>query len=161
MMHDTKSYQAHRDLHSCGLTQESIDAIKATTVITRDGAQHVVPESQAHLNEETSNQAIQDVSRMLARHKQYSDKRIAQLEKQVEQLIQAVRQQHQELTTIKSNATARQQQTRTLETTYQEEATEEKTREIKETQPAKKGIDRNKVDPAEVKVENIFYSGTR
>lgn len=165
---DIKTFQTDRDLRSCGLTPESIQAIKSTTVITRDGAQHVVPASQAHLGETTATlgtdtlmQQVQDVSRMFTRHKQFSDERIALLEKQVAQLQEIIKEQQNTLLTLRSNQAAQQRQA-TLAQTYAAEATEETTREIKSApKPVNQPIDRNRVSPADVQVENIFYSGSR
>lgn len=169
---ELRAFQTDQDLRSCGLTPESIQAIRSTTVITRDGAQHVVPESQAHLDESTSvssssalNQQIQDVGRMFSRHKQFSDKRLETLERTVSQLQELVKEQQQTILTLRSNQVAQQKQAQreqSLEQVYADEATEETTREIKSTpRVANKPIDRNKVSPADVQVEDIFYSGTR
>ena len=165
------SYQSDKTLQAAGLTPESIQAIKSTTVITRDGAQHVVPESQAHLDEAGQNEAnvqvaqqVQDVSRMLSRHKQFSDQRIMKLEQHMEKLLAQVKDQAQTILTLQSNLAAQrkmQSQQPSLQESYAEEATEETTREIKNKPQQKQAIDRNKVAPADVQVENIFYSGTR
>ena len=53
-----KEYRAAKELRNCGFTPESINAIQSTTIITRDGAQHVVPISQAHLDERKLNAQI-------------------------------------------------------------------------------------------------------
>jgi predicted ribosome quality control (RQC) complex YloA/Tae2 family protein len=168
---DQHSYQADKSLQAAGLSPESIQAIKSTTVITRDGIQHVVPQSQAHLHEASSGavatdtalgQQIQDVSRMLARHKQFSDQRIMKLEQHMEKLLATVKNQEQTIQTLRSNQAAQRKQAQTLQQTYAQEAKEEKTREIKSTtQAPTQAIDRNKVAPADVQVENIFYSGSR
>ncbi len=170
---DFRKYQTEKELQACGLSAESINAIRSTTVITRDGMQHVVPESQAHLDETNSSsvseatltQQVLDVSKMFSRFKQFADKRIADLEKAVSQLQAQVKENQQELLTLKSNHHARSQTPSNLEEAYAQEATHEKTMEIrsspKRQSSSTKGIDRNNISPDQVQVEKIFYSGTR
>jgi len=156
-----QEFRATQDLQNCGFTPESINAIRATTVITRDGTQHVVPQAQEHLNqgrkEHTEAREMEAASmnievefanqqRMFSRFKQFTDSKIMNLESNLTTAITQIKEMQQTMLTLKSNQMA--QHTATM--------------------PAKEGrapvtnmIDRNKVAPSEVQVESIFYCGQR
>lgn len=146
-------------MRGCGFSQDSINAIRSTTVITRDGMQHVVPDSQAHLDEAPQNPTTQgattadhlqdqvkDHQRMFARFKQFTDKKIMDLESQLNTALEQIKDMQQTILTLKSNQAA--QATAAAPTK-------------KEAAPADKAVDRNNVAPADVQVESIFYCGQR
>lgn len=163
-----KQYYAQRELRNCGFTPESINAIQSTTIITRDGMQHVVPTSQAHLDQapqrtqqvqttvsqDENNSIIQslqqqllDQGRMFSRHKQFSDQRIMQLEHNLTKTMETLKQMHEVVMTLKSNAGSA--------------ANAAKYANRVDGKPASQAIDRNNVAPSQVQVEDIFYSGSR
>ncbi len=160
-----RQYQAQRELANCGFTPESIQAIQSTTVITRNGSQHVVPLSQRHLDEssQTANVTIEadssetiinslqqqllDGQRMFSRFKQNADNRIMQLEINLSKAIEQIKSLNETVSTLKSNARASE-----LVDHYANRS---------DAKPSEKPIDRNRVAPADVQVENIFYSGSR
>lgn len=162
-----KDFKAQQELKSCGFTPESINAIQSTKVITRDGAQHVVPGSQAHLDEqkarvtqaqqsalESSGDAnllaqLQDHQRLFSRHKNYTDQRLMKLETALSAAQQTIKELRTTVMTMRSNQQASQERERQF-------ARAENTNE-----PSDKPIDRNKVAPSQVQVDKIFYCGTR
>ncbi|MGM5481104.1 MAG: hypothetical protein ACQESE_01695 [Nanobdellota archaeon] len=120
-------FQTERDLVNCGLTQDSINAIKSTSVVTHNGAQHIVPESQTGrfdhaevrgseqvASQESSSQSqeyylriqLDDQQRMFSRFKNYSDKRISALEKGLSDAIKELNDIKQQMETLKSNQRA-------------------------------------------------------
>jgi len=165
-----KQYYAQRELQNCGFTPESINAIQSTTIINRNGMQHVVPTSQSHLNEtsqrteqtniqtETNNNSInpilqslqqqfQDQQRMFSRFKKFSDQRIMELEHHLGKTMKQLKEMQETVMTLKSNAGA------TAKAASFANRVDNK--------PITNAIDRNRVAPSEVQVEDIFYSGTR
>ena len=165
-----KQYYAQRELQNCGFTPESINAIQSTTVINRNGMQHVVPTSQSHLNEasqrtqqtgvqtemdnnglnpilQSLQQQFQDQQKMFSRFKQFSDQRIMQLEQHLSKTMEQVKNMHETVMTLKSNAGAG--------------ANAAKYANRIDGKPATQAVDRNNVAPSEVQVEDIFYSGNR
>lgn len=165
-----KQYYAQRELQNCGFTPESINAIQSTTIITRNGMQHVVPASQSHLHEapqrtqqtsvqteinnneskqilQSLQQQFQDQQRMFSRFKQFSDQRIMQLEHHLEKTMKQLKEMQETVMTLKSNAGAAAKAA-----SFANRA---------ENKPLSVAIDRNRVAPSEVQVEDIFYSGTR
>jgi len=166
------NFQIEQDLLNCGLTAESINSIRDTTVITRNGSQHVVPGTQNYLDqsrEETnstietatqnSNLAIRlsEQQQMFARHKQYSDNRITTLERNLSSTMEQLKELHNAIATIKSNQQA--QQRVVTNSSPQEEIQPQATTQQKA--PENKSIDRNGISPVDVKVESIFYCGER
>ncbi|MFP4118919.1 MAG: hypothetical protein ACLFTH_02585 [Candidatus Woesearchaeota archaeon] len=122
-------FQTEKDLHNCGLTQDSIEAIKATSVVTHNGAQHVVPESQAGRFEHTEIRSsetttssdstktsrssdsffrmqLDEQQRMFSRFKNYADKRISTLESGLQQAVKELNDMKQQMETLKSNQRA-------------------------------------------------------
>ncbi len=93
-----KDFKAQQELKSCGFTPESINAIQSTKVITRDGAQHIVPGSQAYLDQQKAQSTqsppttvtssgdadllvqLQEQKMLFSRHKNYTDQRLMKLE---------------------------------------------------------------------------------
>ena len=162
-----KQYKASKELRNAGLSQESINAIRSTTVITRNGAQHVVPMSQKHLDEGLPNsdaektvvgdnqsdgvlaQQMEDLQRMFSRYKKFSEERITNLERAMSEAVQHINELLTTVSTMKSNAMAE----KTREAVYAKQDAHK--------EPLDKPIDRNKVAPSEVQVEKIFYAGRR
>lgn len=166
-----KQYYAQRELRSCGFTPESINAIQSTTVITRDGVQHVVPTSQSHLDQSSQytapqqqaptqinvdgqhqiiqslQQQFQDQQKMFSRFKQFSDQRIMQLEQNLSKTMEQLKTMHEVVMTLKSNAGAGAKAAAVANRV--------------DGKPSTEAIDRNRVAPSEVQVEDIFYSGNR
>ena len=155
-------FRAEQDLRNCGFTPESINAIRATTVITRNGMQHVVPESQQGLNQKlnqttgatkmeattASNMEIEfaNQQRMFSRFKQFTDNKIMNLESNLSKAIEQIKEMQQTMLTLKSNQSAQ----------INAGAPAKKTRA-----PSTQAVDRNRVAPSEVQIENIFYCGQR
>ncbi|MFW5977177.1 MAG: hypothetical protein ACOCQQ_01550 [Candidatus Nanoarchaeia archaeon] len=160
-----KDFKAQQELKSCGFTPESINAIQSTKVITRDGAQHIVPQGQEHLDEKSSpvtNKTIicssqdsnlldqlQNHQKLFSRHKNYTDQRLLKLETALSAAQQTIKELHTTMMTMKSNQNASQERDRQF-------ARAENTKE-----PSNKPIDRNKIAQSEVQVDKIFYCGTR
>jgi hypothetical protein len=160
-----KQYCAQKELRNCGFTPESINAIQSTTIITRDGMQHVVPTSQNHLNEtaqqeqtivqmegtnailQSLQQQFQDQQKMFSRFKHFSDQRIMQLEQHLGKTMEQLKDMCETVKTLKSNAGAAQNAANFANRT--------------DAKPMSSAIDRNRVAPSEVQVEDIFYSGNR
>ena len=161
-----KQYYAQKELRNCGFTPESIDAIQSTTVITRDGMQHVVPTSQSHLDQASQRQAqttiqeegqhsilqslqqqLQDHQKMFSRFKQFSDQRIMQLEHNLGKAMEELKTMHEVVMTLKSNAGASAKAAAVANRV--------------DGKPSENAIDRNNVAPSKVQVEDIFYSGTK
>jgi len=158
-----KQYYAQRELKNCGFTPESIEAIKSTTIITRNGAQHVVPESQKFLDETSTNvtietenenaiiqslqQQLKDQQRMFSRFKQNADQRILQLEMALSKTMDQLNGLNEAVQTMKSNAKANE-----LAASFANR---------QDAKPSENPIDRNGVAPSQVQVEDIFYSGSR
>lgn len=151
-------YRTEQDLLGQGFSRESLDAIRSTTIITRNGAQHVVPESQSYLDEKTASQeAISENSpqlmalrsqfdqqqKLFSRHKQMSDSRIMQLEQHISKMTEQMKEMHNIVQTMRSNKSS------------------QKTVVKENTQPETEAIDRNGVAPADVQVDKIFYCGER
>ncbi|MBN1175344.1 hypothetical protein JXA48_01750 [Candidatus Woesearchaeota archaeon] len=156
------SFQIEQDLLNCGLSQESISSIRDTAVITRNGSQHVVPGSQSHLDEsrrnittqiesatENSNFALRlaEQQQMFSRYKQFSENRIATLERNLSSTMEALKELHSAVATIKSN---QQAQNRVASSSQQG---------VTEKTPSQQAIDRNNTAPIDVQVEKIFYCG--
>lgn len=157
------NFQIEQDLLNCGLSQESISSIRDTAVITRNGSQHVVPGSQTHLDEsrrtmtsqvetatENSNIALRlaEQQQMFSRYKQFSENRIATLERNLSSTMEALKELHSAVATIKSN---QQAQNRVASSSSQQGVTEKT--------PSQQAIDRNNTAPVDVQVEKIFYCG--
>lgn len=162
-----KDYKAAQELKNAGLTPESISAIQDTTVITRDGAQHVVPRSQKHLDENTGikaenvtsvgndairsiHQQLQDHQKIFSRYKNYSEQRITKLEIALSEATSHLKEMMQVVHTLKSNSQAAQKREEVF--TKQNNGG---------GNVSEKPIDRNNVSPSDVQVEKIFYAGTR
>lgn len=155
------NYKAAQELRNAGLSPESINAIQDTTVITRDGAQHVVRKSEQHFDDGSTkatnvvgdNNALAsqlEEQRMLFnRYKNYSEQRITKLEVGLSKAITHLNEMINTVQTLKSNAQAAQKR----EELY--------AKQEGRIPPSEKPIDRNKVAPADVQVENIFYTGRR
>ena len=133
-------FQTEQDLLNCGLSKDSIDAIKSTSVVTHNGAQHVVPESQTGrfehtevrgseqmASQESSSQShesylrmqLDDQQKMFSRFKNHSEQRIATLEKGLNEAIKELNDMKQQVETLKSNQRA---QLRAQETAAQNTA---------------------------------------
>lgn len=178
-----RDMRTEQQLQACGLTVDSIQSIKDTTVITRDGEQHVVPKSQSHLANASASQTVtmsnddsaghlasiqrqlQEQQRMFSRFKQYNDERTMKLEHHLGSALEQLKDVQQQLMTIKSN---QQAQTRIAENSrasvYNTEqatanTTAPATAPSQATREAAKPIDRNNVAPVDVKVEKVFYCG--
>jgi len=155
-------FRAEQELRNCGFTPESINAIRATTVITRNGMQHVVPESQQDLNQRskqstgakrmeaasTSNIEMEfaNQQKMFSRFKQFTDNKIMNLESNLSKAIKQINEMQQTILTLKSNQAAQISANGPTK---------------KDRAPATQAVDRNRVAPSEVQVENIFYCGQR
>ena len=130
-------FQTEKDLHNCGLTQDSIEAIKATSIVTHNGAQHVVPESQSGRFDHTEIRGTEKTSfsdssepflrrqldeqqQMFSRFKNYADKRISNLENGLQQAVTELNDMKREVETLKSNQRARN-------TGYRQQAPESRT----------------------------------
>ena len=162
-----KDYQAHRELRNCGFTPESINAIQSTKVITRDGAQHIVPDSQAHLHQgspRSSQQApvtsvlesdnallaqLNEQKMLFSRHKNYTDQRLMKLETSLSRAQQIIKDLHSTVMTMKNNQQASSERERQF------------ARADNFVAPCDKPIDRNRVAPSDVQVDKIFYCGAR
>ena len=162
-----KQFKASKELRNAGLSQESITAIRNTTVITKNGMQHVVPMSQKHLDEglpnstnektvvgdnqstELLSQQLEDLQRMFSRYKQFSEQRITKLESAMGEASQFINELLSTVQTMKSNMNAE----KVREEVY--------SKQDNGKPPLDKPIDRNKVAPSEVQVEKIFYAGRR
>lgn len=172
--------RVEQQLKECGLNVDSIQSIKDTTVITRDGAQHVVPTSQRFLEEATTEEQVkmseeesagviaslsrqlQEQQRMFSRFKQFHDERTNKLEHQLNVTVEQLKDIQNQLMTLKSN---QQAQTRVVENTTPVQNTEQQhaQQSASAAAPAQtvesKPIDRNNTAPVDVKVEKIFYCG--
>ncbi len=162
-----KQFKASQELRRAGLSQESIQAIRNTTVITKNGMQHVVPMSQKHLDEglpqstndktvvgdnqstELLAQQLEDFQRTFSRYKQFSEQRISKLESAMSEASKYINDLLSEVQTMKSNMNAE----KVREEVYAKQSNN--------SAPLDKPIDRNKVAPSEVQVEKIFYAGRR
>ncbi len=176
-----KELQAQRDLQACGLTEESINAIRSTSVVNHQGTQQVVPNSQVgnyeeaqiqdqnaiHI-EDTTGEVSQSViaslqtqlveqQRMFSRFKQFSDQRITSLERQLASALETIKDMSNRINTIASNSQARAalppQQSTTVAAVAQAPAEEKK--------PSTVAIDRNGVAPESVQIDKIFYCGEK
>jgi len=160
---EIQTCRTEQDLLNCGFSEESINNIRNTTVITRDGAQHVVPLSQSHLQQESVAKPQQQIStvgtdsarlaqqfddqqRMFSRFKQYTDGRIMTLERGLSAAQEIIKDLQNKMLTIKSNHQAQN---------YEDAPVRQPAK------PLDKAIDRNKVAPADVQVDKIFYCGDR
>ena len=163
------NFQIEQDLLNCGLTAESINSIRDTAVITRNGTQHVVPEMQSHLDEsgrqpstqinqtpadQTIANRLQEQQQMFTRYKQFSENRIATLERNLSSTMEQLKQLHTAVTTIKSNQQAQQREANLSSPQEETQATNNQ-----QKAPENKPVDRNGVSPVDVKVESIFYCG--
>lgn len=175
-----KELQAQRELQACGLTQESINAIKATSVVSYNGAQHVVPNSQlgnferssmrdqtAIRVEDSTGKLSQDVivalqtqfqeqQQMFSRFKQFSDQRITSLERQLASALEAIKDMSHRIDTVSSNNMARaalSPSSNNVAPVAQGQSTHR--------EPLSVPIDRNGVAPESVQIDKIFYCGTR
>lgn len=172
-LNQNTNFQIERDLMNCGLSADSINSIRDTTVITRNGSQHVVPGTQAHLDESgrqpihsvqenSINQELHEQQKLFSRYKQYSDNRIATLERNLSSTMEQLKELHNLVATIKSN---QQAQNRVAISSPSAQTPSEQTPQTNQqptnNAPANQAIDRNKVAPVDVKVENIFYCGER
>ncbi|MFW5865942.1 MAG: hypothetical protein ACOCU6_02500 [Nanoarchaeota archaeon] len=187
---DYANFQMERDLMNCGLTEDSISSIKATTVVTHNGAQHVVPTSQrdrldaAKRGDVDSQQSIsethmsdnmhgtvafQEQQRMFSRFKEHSNNRLSILEKAHNEAVKEINDLKQQIETIKSNLVAQRKN-------YEQQISDSKHQHSRSQTPDSHSqsradsrtsssddqpIDRNKTAPADVKVESIFYCGHR
>jgi hypothetical protein len=117
-----RQYQAEQDLLKCGLSVDSINAIKSTSVVDRDGAQHVVrnsevsslAESPTQVSASSDDHSLQSIAsqlaeqqRMFSRHKRFSDERLSTVERQLSSALSALKEVTAELQAVKSNARAR------------------------------------------------------
>jgi hypothetical protein len=160
---EIQTLRTEQDLLNCGFSEESINSIRNTTVITRDGAQHVVPTSQSYLQEERGAkpqqqtsivetdsarlaQQFDDQQRMFSRFKQYTDGRIMTLERGLTAAQEIIKDLQNKMLTMKSNHQAQ---------SYEDAPVKQPSK------PLDKAIDRNKVAPADVQVDKIFYCGDR
>lgn len=175
-----KELQAQRDLERCGLTQDSINAIRATSVVTHNGAQHVVPNSQVgnfvqaqqqdqaaiHVEDATGQVAqsvlqalrlqLEEQQRMFARFKQFADSRITSLERQLASAQETIKDMSNRINTIASNHNARASHSPSsghVQAVAQHQSTQRA--------PSDKPIDRNGVAPESVQIDKIFYYGNR
>ncbi|MCA9477699.1 MAG: hypothetical protein KC535_00955 [Nanoarchaeota archaeon] len=174
-----KDLQAERDLIRCGLSEDSINAIRATTVVNHNGAQHVVPNSQAglfeqqeqkdqssiHIEDATGKisqdvivafqQQLQEQQRMFSRFKQFSDQRITSLERDLAKAQETIKEMSNKLTTMASNQQARvnQQASNHIQPVAQQQT--------QSRPPSSTPVDRNGVAPESVQIDKIFYCGER
>lgn len=161
-----RNNQVEQDLLNCGLTAESINSIRDTAVITRNGSQHVVPTSQQHFdegstmisNDETPNLSIvhqlAEQQQLFSRYKNYADSRITTLEKNMATAIEKLTEMHQIIATMKSN-----KQAQTTQVTSNANKQVQPEQIVQREKPVNKSIDRNNVAPVDVQVEKIFYCG--
>ena len=180
-----KEYRAAKELKNCGFTPESINAIKGTTIITRDGAQHIVPISQAHLDEEkkfneASHSSTQKVTESQEAKNMQQTTPMTNNSTHQELLTQLQEQQmlfsrHKHFTDQRlqkleiaigqSQEVIKQLQSTVMTMKSNQSAQAERDRQFQRGQeskePSDKAIDRNKVAPSEVQVDKIFYCGTR
>lgn len=174
-----KNLQAERDLLRCGLTEESINAIKATTVVNHNGSQQVVPNSQVGIYEQAEQQdqssihiedhtgeisenvvaALQiqfkEQQQMVSRFKHFSEQRITSLERQLSSALETIKNMSNRINTMASNQQARSKQATsgTIQSVAQK-STENKA-------PSDKPVDRNGVSPESVQIDKIFYCGEK
>jgi hypothetical protein len=173
-----KEYRAAKELKNCGFTPDSITAIQGTKIITRDGAQHVVPSSQVHLDESNGTHKelydhgekpmqpqtyisssqhqstdilvrVEEQQKFFTRYKNYTDQRLQKLEVALTQSQEIIKQLQSALMTIKSNQNAQSEREKQFQ------------RGQDSKEPENKAIDRNNVAPSQVQVDKIFYCGTR
>ena len=168
--------QREKELLNCGLTQDSIQAIRSTSVVTHNGSQHVVPESQAGQfdyngsstsTSENSTSTTQSYSqfeehqRMVTRFKHYTEKRITDLERQVQQSQQTIVKLQQTIETLQSNQQAQLRQLRQeLQSAQQPQQQQPQQESSQQQQQPAKTEQKGTIDP-DFSVENIFYSGQR
>lgn len=175
---NNNSFQIEQDLLNCGLSQESIQSIRDTTVITRNGSQHVVPQSQSYLDasgrqehastiidssmQENSSlvHRLHEQQNMFSRYKQFSDNRIATLERNLSSTMEQLKQLQSQVATIKSNQQAQNRVAFSSPSAHQQESPSSSPSPSRQADISKP-IDRNNVSPVDVKVENIFYCGER
>lgn len=146
-----RDYRSDRQLLSAGISQDVLNAVRSTTVVTHNGAQHVIPESQKNLfgNEEVtvqveSNAKLQNLQMKFSRFKQMTDNKIMKLESQLSIVLEQIAELQSKVMTVESNARARGP-----------------VPEKRQSQPLTKAIDRTGTPPAEVSVEKMFYCGMR
>jgi hypothetical protein len=183
-----KEYRATKELRNCGFTPESINAIQSTTIITRDGAQHVVPISQAHLDERKQHSQInqnphvqqqdslnsQEVKSMQQTTSMPNNSSHQELLAQLqEQQMLFSRHKHftdQRLQKLEIAFTQAQEIIKQLQSTVMtmksnQSAQAERDWQFQRGQQTKEpmdtAIDRNNVAPSQVQVDKIFYCGTR
>lgn len=179
-LNQNAAFRIEQDLLNCGLTQDSINSIRDTTVITRNGSQHVVPGSQAHLSEAQSHapstaimsedsslpqsnlvHRLHEQQKMFSRYKQHSENRIATLERNLNSTMENIKQLHSAVATMKSNQQAQQQRVVNSSPSVETPSQQETPQPTKQQAPVKAPVDRNGIAPVDVKVENIFYCGER
>lgn len=164
-MNDTmyKNYRAEQDLINCGLTADSIAAIRSTQVVTHNESQHVMHNSQAHTfsDEHVSNNTenysdssanvthlqneLQIVKQQFSRYKNYADNRIATLEREMTNVLKQLKNVVEVVTTLKSNSQAA--------------ANRAKLAQGNDKEASEAPVDRNNVAPADVAIEKMFYFG--
>jgi len=162
-MNDTnyKNYRTEQTLMDCGFNPDSIESIRSTGVVTHNGQQHVIHKSQKHLfdkqdckvKEDSINennfklaQELIQQQKVFSRFKQYSDTRIMKLESQMSHVLEQLKTATEIIKTLKSNNQAASNRAKIQES-----------KEGKE--PSVESIDRNKVAPADVCIEKMFYYG--
>ncbi|MCF7799079.1 hypothetical protein K9M74_04185 [Candidatus Woesearchaeota archaeon] len=154
-MNDYSQYRIEQELRNCGFSQESVNSIKDTTIINRNGAQHVIPATQCHLDENQTKTTVvgeearlarqlEDQQNMFSRFKQFTDGRIMTLERGLTTAQEVIKDMQNKLLTLQSN---QQAQVNAAAPVRQNQA------------PATEAIDRNNVAPAQVQVDKIFYCG--
>lgn len=175
---EMKQYYAQQELRNCGFTPESINAIQSTTVITRDGMQHVVPQSQSHLHQAPTQQPQMQHTQT---HHQQAHSSVAQ--ENNNHILQSLQQQLQDQGRMFSRHKQYSDQ-RIMQLEHQLRKAIEQLKTMSEVvmtlksnaganakaaaianrtdgKPSTKAVDRNNVAPSEVQVEDIFYSGNR
>ncbi len=157
-MNNYSQFRTEQELLNCGFSQESLNNIRDTTVIVHNGAQHVVPTSQSHLNaskEENSTvvgdearlaRQLEEQQKMFSRFKQFTDGRIMTLERGLSTAQEVIKDMQSKILTLHSNKQAQ---------TTNAAPVKQKSPVITEA------IDRNNVSPAQVQVDKIFYCGER
>lgn len=168
-----KEFLAQRDLAACGLTEESINAIRSTSVVNHNGSQHIAPSSQASKFTQTENPKqdedptstipttvlstlqtqLQEQQKMFSRFKQYTDSRITSLERQLASAQETINNMSNRVNTLASNARASQPPSNNVQAVAQTQTTQKA--------PSEKPIDRNGVSPESVQIDKIFYYGNR
>ncbi len=152
---DYKNYRAEQILSQCGLNQDSINSIKSTSVVTHNGSQHVIHNSQSHLFDKkdvntvdmsNANELLAVHQQQFSRFKQYADTRIMRLESQMSQVMEQLKTATDIIQTLRSNSQAANNRAQLEQNNAPRD-------------PVKEAIDRNRVAPADVCIEKMFYFG--